>query len=435
MKRWLVVLLLTLAVLILISPGIVGRLAEKNIADNIEWAESDSPGVNIQTESFERGWFNSEGRHRIALDGLQFGEVTEQYRQATGNAELPSLIIDTRLEHGPLPGGSLSPGLATSVSTFQIDPGNGEAFTVPGALTSKVGLSGESESRLLLEAGSFEHESATFAWQGVEMDVTSNPSNGAISVEGEVRPWSISADEGVAEISAMTINATQVRSDFGFNVGNVELDVGEISVRESVDAFSIGGISLRADTDVDDERLNANSVFSMQSMSVPMFGEVDFDMDLTLTGADAASIAVVGKAFQDAQGSVDPEAAFANLYPQIEDELQVLFQKGFEMRLDQFDIALPQGVIATRMSIEVAETDDDGPFNWSSVLLNMNADLDLRIPGAVYEMAAMMNSQAGSLVAMGLLVPDGDDYIMNAEYAQGLVNVNGAPMPIPMPMQ
>ena len=166
-----------------------------------------------------------------------------------------------------------------------------------------------------------------------------------------------------------------------------------------------------------------------------MFGEVDFDMDLTLTGADAASIAVVGKAFQDAQGSVDPEAAFANLYPQIEDELQVLFQKGFEMRLDQFDIALPQGVIATRMSIEVAETDDDGPFNWSSVLLNMNADLDLRIPGAVYEMAAMMNSQAGSLVAMGLLVPDGDDYIMNAEYAQGLVNVNGAPMPIPMPMQ
>ena len=36
---------------------------------------------------------------------------------------------------------------------------------------------------------------------------------------------------------------------------------------------------------------------------------------------------------------------------------------------------------------------------------------------------------------MGLLVPDGDDYIMNAEYAQGLVNVNGAPMPIPMPMQ
>ena len=125
MKRWLVVLLVTLALLVLIMPGIVGRLAERNIADNIEWAESESPAVNIETEAFDRGWFTSEGRHRIVLDAGQFREISEEYRLATGNAELPSLIIDTKLAHGPLPGGSLSPGLATSVSTFSIDPGNG----------------------------------------------------------------------------------------------------------------------------------------------------------------------------------------------------------------------------------------------------------------------------------------------------------------------
>jgi hypothetical protein len=45
----------------------------------------------------------------------------------------------------------------------------------------------------------------------------------------------------------------------------------------------------------------------------------------------------------------------------------------------------------------------------------------------------MMNPQAGSLVAMGFLVKDGEDYVMAAEYAQGLVNVNGAPMPLPIP--
>ncbi len=57
----------------------------------------------------------------------------------------------------------------------------------------------------------------------------------------------------------------------------------------------------------------------------------------------------------------------------------------------------------------------------------------MRIPGALYEMAAMMNEQAGALVAMGILVAEDDDYVLNAEYAQGLFNVNGAPMPIPMP--
>ena len=104
MKRWLVVLLVALALLILITPGIVGRMAEKNIESNIEWAESDSSGVSIETERFERGWFTSEGRHRVALEGGRFREVSEQYQAATGNAELPSLIIDTQLAHGPLPG-------------------------------------------------------------------------------------------------------------------------------------------------------------------------------------------------------------------------------------------------------------------------------------------------------------------------------------------
>lgn len=437
MKRWLVVSLVLLALLVLLAPGIVGRLAETNIEENISWAESESPGVTIETESFERGWFTSEGRHRVVLDGGRFRDAANQYQEATGNPELPSLIIDTQLEHGPLPGGSLFPGLATSVSTFQVDPGNGELFDVPGTLTSKVGLTGESDSHLLLEQGSFEHDGASFAWQGVDMNVTSNPANGAITVDGEIKPWKIIAEDAVVDISAVTISANQVRSDFGFNVGSVEMQVGEITLEEDANAFSIGGISLTANTSVDDARLDANSIFNMHKVTIPMFGEVDFDMDFTLTGADAASARVIGEAVQEAQGAIDPETALANLYPEIEDELQVLFSKGFEMRLDQLDVALPQGVIATKMTVDVAESDAaaSGGFNWSSVLLNTTATIDMRIPGAIYEMASMMNPQAGSLVAMGLLVPDGEDFIMNAEYAQGLVNVNGAPMPIPMPIQ
>ena len=435
MKRWLVVLLVLLALLILLSPGIVGRLAEKNIEDNIEWAESDSPGVNIETESFQRGWFNSAGRHRVVLDGGRFREVAEEYRTATGNPELPSLIIDTEIQHGPLPGGSLSPGLASSVSTFQVDPGNGDLFDIPGSLTSKVGLSGESDSHLLLEQGSFELEDATFAWQGTDLKIASNPANGAVSVAGEIKPWKISAANSTADIGAVTVSADQVRSEYGFNVGSVEMQAGEISLQEDGNTFSIGGIALTADSAIDDSRLNIESIFKMDSMSIPTFGDVDFSMDFRLKGADAASVGVIAEAMQEAQGAVDPEAALANLYPEIEDELQVLFGKGFEMHLDQLDVSLPQGIIATKMNIEVVESDTSAPFSWSTVLLNTNATLDMRIPGAIYEMAAMMNPQAGSLVAMGLLVPDGDDFIMNAEYAQGLVNVNGAPMPIPMPIQ
>jgi len=415
MKRWLVILLVLLALIILVSPGIVGRLAEKNIAQNIEWAEGDSPGVTIKTESFERGWFTSEGRHRVVIEGGRFRDVTEKYMEATGNPEFPSLIIDTHLDHGPLPISSMAPGLASTVSTFQVDPGNGVPIEVPGKLTSQVGLTGSTDSYLLLEAGSFEHEDTSFEWQGVDMTVATNPGSGAISVDGEIKPWKITGEGTVADFGAITITAAQVKSDYGFSVG------------------SIAGLSLSADSAIDDARLNAHTVFGMQTMTIPAVGEVDFTVDLSLEGMDAASIRVIGKALQDVQGEPDPEAALAALYPEIEDELQTLFRKGFSVKVEPFDVSLPQGVLATRLEVDVPESNDSADFNWASVLLGMTASLDLRVPGAIYEMAAMMNAQAGSLVAMGILKPDGEDYVLEAEYAQGLINVNGAPMPIPIP--
>ena len=121
------------------------------------------------------------------------------------------------------------------------------------------------------------------------------------------------------------------------------------------------------------------------------------------------------------------------IYPEIEDELETMFRRGFSMKMHKLDVTLPQGVVASRIDLNVPPMDDDATFEWSTVLLNMSADIDVRIPGPIYEMAAMMNAQAGSLVAMGILKQDGEDYVMEAEYAQGLVNVNGAPMPIPMP--
>jgi hypothetical protein len=36
---------------------------------------------------------------------------------------------------------------------------------------------------------------------------------------------------------------------------------------------------------------------------------------------------------------------------------------------------------------------------------------------------------------MGILKKDGDFYVVNAEYRKGLLTVNGAPMPIPLPVQ
>jgi uncharacterized protein YdgA (DUF945 family) len=154
---------------------------------------------------------------------------------------------------------------------------------------------------------------------------------------------------------------------------------------------------------------------------------------LSIEGLDAASLGVITEAIQQAQDADDPELALQLLYPDIEDEVQDLLAAGGRIRFEQLDVTLPQGTLETRIDIEFAELGADIAFSWPAVLLAMTADIDVRIPAGLYEFATMMNPEVETLVAMGVLKRDGEYYLLAAQYAQGLLNVNGAPMPVPMP--
>jgi uncharacterized protein YdgA (DUF945 family) len=197
--------------------------------------------------------------------------------------------------------------------------------------------------------------------------------------------------------------------------------------------FSMGALSLTADTSIDDARLNGTSTFSMQDVVVPDFGNVALVMELSIRSLDAESLGVIATALREVQEEDNPEAALQAIYPQIESDVQKLVSSGAEIHINQFDLRLPQGKLSTSLQLKFGELDDAASFSWSSVLLAMTASMNMRIPIALYELVKMMNPEAEALVAMGVLKRSGDDYVMDAEYAQGLLNVNGAPMPIPMP--
>ena len=67
------------------------------------------------------------------------------------------------------------------------------------------------------------------------------------------------------------------------------------------------------------------------------------------------------------------------------------------------------------------------------MLLALDASADIRLPVELFDMAQAMSPEAGALVAMGFLHKDGDFYEMRAQYTKGLLTVNGAPLPIPLP--
>ena len=80
------------------------------------------------------------------------------------------------------------------------------------------------------------------------------------------------------------------------------------------------------------------------------------------------------------------------------------------------------------------EESGGGAFDLSSLLMTLDAEADLAASAGFVDQAMAMNPDAGALIGMGYLRRNGDVYEMHAEYAKGLLTINGAPMPIPIPM-
>ncbi len=80
----------------------------------------------------------------------------------------------------------------------------------------------------------------------------------------------------------------------------------------------------------------------------------------------------------------------------------------------------------------IAESNAD-TFNWGSILLALDATVSLRIPAELVEIAIDMEPQINAAIGLGYLKRSGEIYEMEAAFQKGLLTVNGAPMPIPLP--
>lgn len=431
MKRWLVIALVVAALIILVSPGIVGRLAERNLQQNIERIDSDTPEVNVETESFERGWFSSEGRHRVTLT-----PVASTYN----GDEMPALIIETRFDHGIIPftsmtraGGSLEPGMVRALSTFQVETPGGELIDLPGRAYTQIGLGGETGVHYLLEEGSQQIEGQHIQWRGAELFAQFDAHGYVTSISGEIEPMEITAADGSASIGTIEISAVQQMTDYGFGVGHGE--VRTEAMRFTDQNGITGGFEemfLQGETRLTDDLVNGGYNMNLVALSAPMFGEVDIKVAISVNDLDAESVGNIYEIVDNAQTSDDPAQAMAEIYPLIEKDVEALVAAGGSISFDQLDIILPQGELTSVIRLNVDESAPDSSFSWAAVALLATASADISIPAMLVDMAAMMNPDAESFINSGLLKQNGDAYEMRAEYAQGLLTINGAPFPIPL---
>ena len=440
-RKSIVALFIVLALIVFISPAIVGRLAEKSMDENLEWATLENQDVVVTSQGFDRGWFSSEGQHRIEVHKGQLHDILLAFGDGNVNsAELPALIITTHLDHGLIPvssmtrdGGSLVPGLGSAISTVAVELGGGEIVELPGVINSTVGLTGELKSHYSLAAGSREVSDTVADWGAVDIKINTSPTSGNMSYSGLIESIEINGDSEFLEVQAIEFSGSQRPSPFGYAVGDIDFTLGSMSFETpNGSSETIGPLSVTGNSSVEGDRVNGNSVVRLESggsqQGPSQLGFNGITADVRFVGLDGIAIGKLKRSLEAAQAA----GGAAPQYVEAEEDALALLAAGFEFHVNQFDIVMPQGLVESKFKFIVDESDSDN-FDWSSALLTLDASADLRVPNALVELAVMMTPEVNTAIAMGVLKKNGDFYEMEAAYKKGLLTINGAPMPIPLP--
>jgi uncharacterized protein YdgA (DUF945 family) len=434
-KKGFVVLLIGLAIIVLLSPGIVGRLAERSMDENLDWAATESQEVVVTSQGFDRGWFSSAGQHRIEL---RDGELRGAFLAIIGDispSDLPVLIVDTRLDHGLVPlssisrdKGTLMPGLGSAVSTLRLEFESGEQIDVPGTIYSEVGLTGNLTSNYVLGGGSFDLHGETADWGDADIVVTTNPSNSNIDFRGSVQSLSLTSMLDQFDIGEVSFSGKRRLSPFGFAIGDIDIDIESVDVSGQGGPSSFGPFSFKTTTDIDGDRIDVDSSLRIENTPFAELGTAGIVMDVRLSGLDGMAAGNVADAFRELQrGGSEEDFMFV-----VEDDLRRLLAAGFELNVDTLDISLPQGQVTSEIHVSLDDSGSDG-VAWTSALLALDATVELSVPVELFDLVAAAEPQLHGAVGLGYLRKNGDMYELEAAFQKGLLTVNGAPIALPIP--
>ena len=431
MKKSVVALLIVLALVVLISPGIIGRLAEKSVDDNLNWAAAERSDIVVTSTGFDTGWFTSEGQHRVELREGELRDMLFGAFDLAATDSLPVLIIDTHLDHGLIPvssmardHGTLMPGLGSAVSTLSIEYANGSVVDLPGTIFSNVGLTGALRSNFVLEPGGVDVADARLDWGKADFVITTSPANGDIGVSGQLGSFAVASDGETVIVDTLDVSVDHAATPFGFTVGPAKITLKSIAVIRAADTTTIGPIFMDSDSAIDDGRLSADVSFRMENMPVPDFGTANIEIVARLENVDAAAL---GQLRRSVEAMSTDDAAMID----IEGDLHRLLASGLEWHFDQLDVELPLGQITSRISGVVSES-NVGNFTWASALLSLDASADISLPVAFVDMLTEAYPDMHAVIAMGFLRRKGEYYTIEAAFDKGLLTVNGAPMPLPI---
>lgn len=444
MKRVLLFVGGLLALILIGGPLAVGRVGQDNIERQLELVTESNPAITVVTESHDPGWFTGSSKHRIILTDADAVVALETLLGGNQFGDQPALVVNTRHDHGPVAfgslgreGGSLAPAINRSVSTFALDLGDGETIALPGRVLLSVGLDGTSHGQLLVDPGSysFPEDAATVTWDGADIWTEVGSGGREIVAAGTVRPFNVASAEGTVSVSAIEMKTKQTQTDYeGIWVGHGSYSMDSVEVGGTpAGDLSMKGLSVAGLSSIEGDYVSGSGKFSIEDIDGTNFTDVAMKMSMSAKSLDAVALQELTRIMREVQSSDDPAAQQQRL-PEVLNNVQRLADRGAQLTFDKLQLVLPQGEVNGSVDLRFDRSPGLGQeFSPAALSKTLHGDLLFEVPEALLD--DVIEAQSGNpmfAMALAYLEKDGGLYRLKATYEDGLLSVNGMPLPIPM---
>lgn len=433
MKRWILFGLLGIAVLTLLGPGLVGLLAERTIERQLELAGSQDRDLDVSTVRFERGWFTSEGRHRLPVTNDALATLLTSITPGAHDVDgTPVLIVDTTIEHGPVPVGNLAggnaarllPAIATGRSTLELELDDGRRLPVPGSVESRVTLTGAVTVDYHLPSGAAAHAGVTARWDDSHLRASSSADGRELGAGFDVNGWQLDVEGLRVTVASASGSGSLRATPWGYALGDIEFELHDGQSTMADEAVSVHRVQLRSSSKRDDERVGAAFELDLENVEHPV-GVYSARVAGAAGDFDGEAI---GPLIRGLQRNVAKNGADA-AYPGIDIDLRRALSAGGRLTLSEFHLDTSDGRIDA--TVDVAIDARDGLAEWAGLALAAEARAELSLSRSLANSPGFADSLR-SLLAAGMLQPDGDRYVLDAELSNGIATINGAPLPLPI---
>lgn len=456
------------ATLILGSYFGMGLLTERTLKKNLNVINSN--GLQVKMEHYHRGLFKSTALLNWHIQVPAHAVTSESGSTTTLPAEEFNIKMPLTIYHGPVmfTHSKVLFGLGFADSDVVVPEPYAKQFkntfsaeSIPPHLALSLFVTYFNQSTLHLDLPAFKllskDDETQLDWKGLTSDMTL--SSNLHSIRGGLMMDGLTArkDKTTSVLSQLSSHYELHRSNNGLYLGDATLNLPSlVMMQEHEKILDVQQLSVHSNSDIQQGlfqsllRTSIDHLFTHGKQYGPVV------MDVSITKVDADVLAKINEQANTLPQETDSQRRqmMMTLLP----EVPKLLSKGATLDLKEFSVVAPEGMMKARFVVSMPESDQGNPFQFmqnirgegqltitDAFLKQILTDVAMQtlkqtvsapmISNAVTETApdsqqlaaAQADAKLAAMVASGLFVLQGSDYVMVLKLAEGQLSVNGKP--------